>query len=674
MIYTDCIWARSLTDEQQEKLDKVISKIPGFPEYITSCPTAKDLRLLIATYKYVLLQRGRISVGISANLRVVEKIYKDIINAGILNNDLQTIKQDNINSVIQWNPRPKWSLLMDKRDLDYLDHFIPQVTGLADFLRRTPNRDNLNDLIDYFEREIIKLNPIPKEITFILDTIKLSFGKAMDKYRDALLYINKNLHIDDSCLLKEYHSDAILDFYSLELSKEVNYSFIQKYAAVNNPYIACDIAKQFANAKIFNESLHFLKNACIHIFSSPNIYWNNAEAIYGCANALNILVQFLGNYRLNNINTAIKGSACKFLESFYLTASRVLHWDDKETFANETYGDQDFPINIEHKLQFYRVRSKLILEVLPQFGLLDNHNYDTAAMALSDLIKADQLAQQHNVVGVNSVYKRDAEKIFHEYYLFKQGDINNVSEKGRIMNLDYEFELYKKYRRGLYTLSQEQIASIFYQIKHPGVQKSETTPIELYPERNLEEEIEYSTSYKKDADKIRKYLIDHNIRYFYHFTDASKIDSIRKNGGLLSSKKCLDEGISIPVRTDMAESRDIDAKKDLENYARLSFCKRLPKLYQRLACDPDADFVLLYVDIEVALFEETMFTDKEATLKSFNCGKELEDLKKVNMDAVQKEICPTRFDIDYWDYQAEVLVKGYIPSRFIVNLDNPEKL
>ncbi|MBP9984537.1 MAG: hypothetical protein KBF13_05385 [Prevotella sp.] len=94
----------------------------------------------------------------------------------------------------------------------------------------------------------------------------------MDKYRDALLYINKNLHIDDSCLLKEYHSDAILDFYSVDLSKDVNYSFIQKYAAVNNPYIACDIAKQFANAKIFNESLHFLKNACIHIFSSPNIY------------------------------------------------------------------------------------------------------------------------------------------------------------------------------------------------------------------------------------------------------------------------------------------------------------------------------------------------------------------------------------------------------------------
>ena len=214
------------------------------------------------------------------------------------------------------------------------------------------------------------------------------------------------------------------------------------------------------------------------------------------------------------------------MECFYLTASRVLHWDDKETFANETYGDHDFPINIEHKLQFYRVRSKLILEVLPQFELLDNHSYDTAAMALSDLIKADQLAQQHKVVGGNSVYKRDAEKIFHEYYLFKQGDINNVSEKGRIMNLDYEFELYKKYRRGLYTLSQEQIASIFYQIKHPEIQKSETTPIELDPERNLEEEIEYSTSYKKDADKIRKYLIDHNIRYFYHFTDASKIDSI----------------------------------------------------------------------------------------------------------------------------------------------------
>ena len=124
----------------------------------------------------------------------------------------------------------------------------------------------------------------------------------------------------------------------------------------------------------------------------------------------------------------------------------------------------------------------------------------------------------------------------------------------------------------------------------------------------------------------------------------------------------------------MAKSRDIDAKKDLEDYARVSFCKRLPKLYERQAESPDADFVLLYISTEVACFEDTQFTDKEATLDIFNKGGELKDLQLVNIRSTQKEYIPLENDPDYWQYQAEVLIKGCIPLQYIININNPEKL
>lgn len=181
----------------------------------------------------------------------------------------------------------------------------------------------------------------------------------------------------------------------------------------------------------------------------------------------------------------------------------------------------------------------------------------------------------------------------------------------------------------------------------------------------------FSAAKKIDSDIIRNYLEANGIDFFYHFTERQRIQSIKKYGGLFSYKRCLDEGIVIPVQENMALSRDIDAKLGLEDYTRLSFSKSLPKIVERQK--EGADLVMLKISTEVALFEETMFTDIEATHSSLKYGKNFEDLKRVNLKATSRKITDTQ-DPEYLQSQAEILVKGFIPSKYILNLDNPETI
>ena len=178
-------------------------------------------------------------------------------------------------------------------------------------------------------------------------------------------------------------------------------------------------------------------------------------------------------------------------------------------------------------------------------------------------------------------------------------------------------------------------------------------------------------AFKEQREEIRYYLQKNGIRYLYHFTEKSKIQSIIKYGGLLSYKRCFDEGIAMPVREDMAKSRDIDAKLELEDYVRLSFCPQLPKIKERQA--EGAELVMLKIDIEVALFEETLYTDIEATHPGMRKGDSFDDLKLVDLQATQKKDSSPS-DSDYWQRQAEILVKGFVPLKYITNINNPEKI
>ena len=82
---------------------------------------------------------------------------------------------------------------------------------------------------------------------------------------------------------------------------------------------------------------------------------------------------------------------------------------------------------------------------------------------------------------------------------------------------------------------------------------------------------------------------------------------------------------------------------------------------------------MLKISLDVALFEDTLFTDIEATHPQMRYGKTFSDLMKVNTNIALSDNLPTS-EQEFLQQQAEVLIKGIIPLKYILNIDNPEKI
>lgn len=173
---------------------------------------------------------------------------------------------------------------------------------------------------------------------------------------------------------------------------------------------------------------------------------------------------------------------------------------------------------------------------------------------------------------------------------------------------------------------------------------------------------------KANAWEFRNYLTSNGIRYLYHFTDRRNLDSIRRNGGLYSWYYCENHDISIPYPGGGEQSRNLDRWHGLQDYVRLSFCDDHPMAY-RLKQD-GYNLVLLRIKIDVALLEETLFSDINAADGAHHHGRTMDDLRRVDLSATQQHYVSSSSPI-FKKHQAEVLVKTFIPLEYIENIDNP---
>jgi hypothetical protein len=189
------------------------------------------------------------------------------------------------------------------------------------------------------------------------------------------------------------------------------------------------------------------------------------------------------------------------------------------------------------------------------------------------------------------------------------------------------------------------------------------TPPALTTEKNDEFKIEY----KSEAEQILQLLRDNNIRHLYHFTSAANIPSIKKNKGLYSWDYMNKNGITIPVPGGDSMSRNLDMRYNLQDYVRLSFCQDHPMAYRlRMAGEK---IVLLIIDIRVAAFAGTKYSDINATDSRHHHGSNMSDLERVDFRAAKRTYVSSS-DPDFKTHQAEVMVKTHIPSEYILNLDD----
>ena len=659
-------WSYCLSEEQYSKLLRNIKKVPGFLEYLDENDN-EDFVQLVLIYRSILEEAGIVTPGIRTNMDLIKHRY-DLFQKEYV--DTQPPRDNTlyeINKVLTWNPRPQWAVPMTVEEIDYLDHFIWQVDGLPEFLHDDIMAENLYDKVSQYQMVLNATGKNDPEKNFTLETIKERFYLLMNDHEDAIHYVNHSHQIDDHVIIDQFVTEAKESFYRTNLENEACDEFIRKYQSCSNPYIANEIFCKLFRANRIEESIKFADCTFQHIFSSPNIYWNNKEAVYGCANLLYIIIEAIGVKGVKELLNSNDKFTKITIKSLYLLLSRVIYWSDRETVVNDKYDDDLLPINIQHKIRAYRMRSQVI-KYYPDILLveIDNANHDM--MELADLNSAQSMAFANKIVGEKSVFYQDAIKVFHTSNLFKYGDINKVSEMGYVQNDSLSKGIYEEYRRGDFALSQNEISefanclnSLFKRLQINAGKHNIPIPYLIKDH--------YSPSYKSCRNEIIQYLIDNGIKCLYHFTDRDRLNSIIRHGGLLSYKRCLDEAVVMPVRKDMAASRDIDAEFGLEDYARLSFCRDLPKIDERKKAG--AELVLLKISLEVATFEDTEFADMEATSPMMKHGSTFEDLRKINLSVTNCENSSLS-KIEYLQKQAEILVKEIIPLKYILNIENPD--
>jgi len=172
---------------------------------------------------------------------------------------------------------------------------------------------------------------------------------------------------------------------------------------------------------------------------------------------------------------------------------------------------------------------------------------------------------------------------------------------------------------------------------------------------------------KPDWQEFNKVLQQNGITILYHFTDRANINSIKQYGGLYSWSYCNKNGIDIPFPGGDLMSRQLDIQYHLQDYVRVSFCDNHPMMW-RLQQN-GRNLVLLKISIDVVFFTNSQFSDINAADSSHTHGTTLDDLKRVNFSATKQNYVSRESPI-FKQHQAEVLVKTWIPIKYIANIKN----
>lgn len=174
--------------------------------------------------------------------------------------------------------------------------------------------------------------------------------------------------------------------------------------------------------------------------------------------------------------------------------------------------------------------------------------------------------------------------------------------------------------------------------------------------------------YKPDKDAIISLLRNNGIKCFYHFTARDNVALIKRHGGLYSWWSLKQKNITVPFLGGEGFGQQLDVRHGLQDYVRLSFCDDHPMIFKHQ--QNGIDLVLLKIDIEVATWKDSLFSDINATDNNHHHGGSISDLRMVNFDAVKRNYV-SRDDDDFKPHQAEVMVKTFIPAKYIINLDSP---
>lgn len=165
-------------------------------------------------------------------------------------------------------------------------------------------------------------------------------------------------------------------------------------------------------------------------------------------------------------------------------------------------------------------------------------------------------------------------------------------------------------------------------------------------------------------------IAQHGIKKLYHFTDRDNLESIIQNGGLYSWADCEEKGIAIAKPGGSDSSRQLDSRDRLQHYVRVSFVTQHPMMYVAMNEGRISNPVILEIDPEVIYWDCSKYADRNATKNGARIGDGIEDFKAIHFSAVKARKHFDLPDEEQMFFQAEVLVKNFIPLEYIKNIGN----
>ncbi len=178
--------------------------------------------------------------------------------------------------------------------------------------------------------------------------------------------------------------------------------------------------------------------------------------------------------------------------------------------------------------------------------------------------------------------------------------------------------------------------------------------------------MEKKSNWQEYDEVIRR----NGIRKLYHFTDRDNLESIIRNGGLYSWADCDRKGIKIQKPGGSDGSRSLDMRDNLQDYVRVSFVTQHPMMYVAMNDGRISNPVILEIDPEVIYWKGSKYADRNATKNGALVGDGIDDFNRIHFKSVKVS---KHFDLDDDEqkfYQAEVLVKNFIPLEYIKNIGN----
>lgn len=320
---------------------------------------------------------------------------------------------------------------------------------------------------------------------------------------------------------------------------------------------------------------------------------------------------------------------------------------------------------------FQATRSDQIEQGIGEFGLEKSNPVPTFGIPSSD----DYLRSLRNSNGEILRYRRTGS--------FEVENIIKKVDEYEIFNSNGETIAFLYLSPYHWVTSTRSPVGFYFKGRSKATEKLSGLPVDVFNQKSAyaefqekvrrEEERKYKQQqsqenlFKPEWKKYKTIVSNYGIHSLYHFTDRSNLKSIVKHGGLYSWYHCSSNNINIPVPGGGQLSRDLDQKKGLQDFVRVSFTRSHPMMF--VTPIRNRDNVILEIDTEVVYWLGTKYADKNATRNDVNVGSTFNDFEQLRLDIFKY---PNHFglseDVKPY-YQAEILIPKMIPIRYIKNLN-----